>query len=82
MAQKNRTNQFGIPDDPVFATPDAGPDLTHGNQTIQFGILDGLIFATPDTVHAFLVLSHENVDGGLWTLLRLAPLILLPLTTF
>jgi hypothetical protein len=37
---------------------------------------------TPDASLAFLVFSHENVEGGLWTLLRLPPLILLPLTTF
>jgi hypothetical protein len=33
----------------------------------------------PDTGTAFLVLDHENVEGDLWVLLRLAPLILLPL---
>jgi hypothetical protein len=37
---------------------------------------------TPDTGPAFLVFSHKNVEGGLWALLRLAPLILLPLATF
>jgi hypothetical protein len=36
---------------------------------------------TPDAGPAFLVLSHENVEGGLWALLRLSPLILLPLAT-
>jgi hypothetical protein len=37
---------------------------------------------TPDAGSAFLVLSNENVEGGLWALLRLAPLILLQLATF
>jgi hypothetical protein len=37
---------------------------------------------TPDASLSFLVFSHENVEGGLWALLRLSPLILLPLTTF
>jgi hypothetical protein len=37
---------------------------------------------TPDASLAFLVFNHENVEGGLWALLRLSPLILLPLTTF
>jgi hypothetical protein len=34
---------------------------------------------TPDAGPTFLVFSHENVEGGLWVLLRLAPFILLPL---
>jgi hypothetical protein len=33
----------------------------------------------PDVGPAFLVLVHEDVKDGLWTLLRLAPLVLLPL---
>jgi hypothetical protein len=33
----------------------------------------------PDAGPAFLVLSHEDVKGGLWEPLRLASLILLPL---
>jgi hypothetical protein len=56
--------------------------LTQGNRTVQFGIPDGLVFVTPDADPAFLVFGHENVEGGLWALLRLAPLILLPLSTF
>jgi hypothetical protein len=28
---------------------------------------------TPDAGPAFLVFSHENVEGGLWPLLRLNP---------
>jgi hypothetical protein len=28
----------------------------------------------PDVDPAFLVFSHENVEGGLWALLWLAPL--------
>jgi hypothetical protein len=36
-------------------------------------------FGTPDVSPAFLVFGHENVKGGLWASLRLAPLILLPL---
>jgi hypothetical protein len=35
---------------------------------------------TPDVGPAFLVLSHEDVEGGLWAPLWLAPLILLPLS--
>jgi hypothetical protein len=33
----------------------------------------------PDTGPAFLVLRQEDVEGGLWAMLWLAPLILLPL---
>jgi hypothetical protein len=55
---------------------------TQGNQTVRFGILDGPIFVTLDVGPAFLVFRHENVEGGLWALLRLAPLINLPLATF
>jgi hypothetical protein len=32
---------------------------------------------TPDVGPAFPVLGHEDVEGGIWTSLRLAPLILL-----
>jgi hypothetical protein len=34
---------------------------------------------TPDGSHAFLVLGHEDVEGGLQAPLRLAPFVLLPL---
>jgi hypothetical protein len=37
---------------------------------------------TPDASLAFLVLEHEDVEGGLWASLWLTPLILLPLATF
>jgi hypothetical protein len=53
--------------------------LTQGNQTVWFGIPDGPVFIPPDVGPAFLVLDHEDVEGGLWASLRLAPLILLPL---
>jgi hypothetical protein len=33
----------------------------------------------PDAGLTFFVLGHEDVEGALWALLRLAPLILLPL---
>jgi hypothetical protein len=33
----------------------------------------------PDVGHVFLVVGHEDVEGGLWALLWLAPLILLSL---
>jgi hypothetical protein len=33
----------------------------------------------PDTGPAFLVLGQEDVEGGIWVMLWLAPLILLPL---
>jgi hypothetical protein len=33
----------------------------------------------PDVGLAFLILGQEDVEGGLWATLRLAPLILLPL---
>jgi hypothetical protein len=56
--------------------------LTQRNRTVRFGISDGSVFTTPEVGPAFLVLSHENVKSGLWALLRLAPLILLPLSTF
>jgi hypothetical protein len=45
----------------------------------RFGKPDSLVFVLSDTGHVFLVLSHEDVEGGLWALLRLAPLILLRL---
>jgi hypothetical protein len=32
-------------------------------------------FHAPDASSAFLVLGHEDVEGGLWASLRLAPLI-------
>jgi hypothetical protein len=37
---------------------------------------------TPYTGPAFLVVGHEDIEGGLWVFLRLAPLILLPLAIF
>jgi hypothetical protein len=37
------------------------------------------VFMIPDVGLAFLVLSHENVEGGLGASLWLAPLIFLPL---
>jgi hypothetical protein len=37
---------------------------------------------TPDVGPAFFVHGYEDVEGGLWTLLLLAPLILWPLATF
>jgi hypothetical protein len=40
---------------------------------------DGPIFTLPDTGPTFLILSHEDVKGGLWSLLWLAPLVLVPL---
>jgi hypothetical protein len=58
-----------------------GAGLTQGNQTVLFGILDGPVFTPPDVGPAFLVLGHEDVKGGLWASLQLAPLILLPLAT-
>jgi hypothetical protein len=56
-----------------------GVGLTQGNRTVWYGIPDGLIFVPPDASPAFLVLGHEDVEGGFWALLQLAPLILLPL---
>jgi hypothetical protein len=44
--------------------------------------LDGSVFATPDADLAFLVLAHEDVEGGIWASLWLSPLILLPLAIF
>jgi hypothetical protein len=41
--------------------------------------MDGPIFTALDAGPAFLVLGHEDVEGGLWAALWLAPLILLPL---
>jgi hypothetical protein len=46
---------------------------------VQFDILNDPIFTTPDAGTAFFVLGHEDVEGGIGMLLRLAPLILLPL---
>jgi hypothetical protein len=43
---------------------------------VRFGKLDGSVFALPDTGPTFLVLSHEDVECGLWALMWLAPLIL------
>jgi hypothetical protein len=73
LTQGHRTIWFGILDGPVFVTPDAGPGLNQGNWTVWFGIPDGPVFVTPDAGPSFLVLSHENVKGGLLTFLRLAP---------
>jgi hypothetical protein len=56
-----------------------GAGLTQGNQTIQFGILDGLVFTPPDVSPTFLVLGHEDIEGGLGASLRPAALIFLPL---
>jgi hypothetical protein len=53
--------------------------LTQGNRIVWFGIPDGPVFMTPDAGLAFLVLGHEDVEGGLWASLGLAPLILLSL---
>jgi hypothetical protein len=53
--------------------------LTHGNQVVRFGILDDPVFVTPDANPTFLVLGHEDVEGGLWASLQLAPLVLLSL---
>jgi hypothetical protein len=65
-------------DDPGYR----GTGLTQVNRTIWFGILDDLVFMTPDVVLAFLVLGHEDVEGGLWASRRLAPIVLLPLAIF
>jgi hypothetical protein len=40
------------------------------------------VFCAPWCRPSFLVLGHEDVEGGLWVLLRLVPLILLPLVIF
>jgi hypothetical protein len=53
--------------------------MTEENWTVQFGILDGLVFLLPNVGPTFVVLDHEDVKGGLWVLLQLAPLIFLPL---
>jgi hypothetical protein len=37
---------------------------------------------TPDAGLAFLVLGHEDVEGGLWAPLWLAPFVVLPLAIF
>jgi hypothetical protein len=44
---------------------------------VWFGKLYGPIFTLLDIGLAFLVLSHEDVEGGIWALLWLASLILL-----
>jgi hypothetical protein len=44
--------------------------------------MDGSVFAPPDVGPTFLVLGHEDVEGGLWASLRLAPFILLPSAIF
>lgn len=36
-------------------------------------------FTLPNVNPTFFVLGQEDVDGGLWALLRLVPLVLLPL---
>jgi hypothetical protein len=56
--------------------------LTQGNKTVWFDIPNVPIFALLDAGPTFLVLVHEDIDGGLWVLLRLAPLIFLPLAIF
>jgi hypothetical protein len=56
-----------------------GVDLTQRNWTVRFGISDGSVFTSPDADPAFLALGHKDVEGGLWTSLRHALLILLPL---
>jgi hypothetical protein len=56
--------------------------LTQGNQTIWFGIPDGLVFMPPDAGPSFFVLGYEDVEGGLWASLWLAPHIPLPLAIF
>jgi hypothetical protein len=53
--------------------------LTQGNWTVRFNILDGSVFVPTDVGPAFLVLGHEDVEGGLRASLWLAPLIRLPL---
>jgi hypothetical protein len=53
--------------------------VTQENWTIRFSIPDSLVFPLPDDSTAFFVLCQEDVEGGLWALLRLAALILLPL---
>jgi hypothetical protein len=53
--------------------------LTQGNQIVRFHISYGPIFMTPDAGPVFLVLGHEDVEGGLRASLRLGPLIFLPL---
>jgi hypothetical protein len=56
-----------------------GGGPTMGNRTVWTGILDGLIFASPGAGPAFLLLGHKDVEGGLWALLWLAPVVRLPL---
>jgi hypothetical protein len=40
--------------------------MTKENWTIRFGIWDGSIFAPPNVNPIFLVLVHDDVEGGLW----------------
>jgi hypothetical protein len=56
-----------------------GSGLTQGNWNVRFDISDGSVFTPPDAGLAFLVLGDEDVEGGLWAPLRLAPFILLPM---
>jgi hypothetical protein len=56
--------------------------MTLGNRTVRFGIPGGPVFVTPDARPAFLLLGHEDVEGGLGASLQLAPFILLSLAIF
>jgi hypothetical protein len=58
-------------DDPDLLSFSAG--LTQENWTVQFAIPDSPVFMTPDANSVFLVLGHEDVEGGLWASLWLAP---------
>jgi hypothetical protein len=53
--------------------------LTQGNRTVRFGIPDDPVIMLPDVSPAFLVLGHEDVEGGLWAMVWIALLIFLPL---
>jgi hypothetical protein len=57
-----------------------GAGLTQENWTVRFDIPDGPVFMTLDAGPAFLVLVHEDVEGGLGASLQLGPLIFLLLT--
>jgi hypothetical protein len=59
-----------------------GTGLTQGNWTVRFSIPDGLIFVTPNVDPAFLVLGHEDIEGGLGAPLWRGPLVFLPLAVF
>jgi hypothetical protein len=48
----------------------------------NLGKPDGPVFALTYIGHAFPVLSHEDVESGLWARLWLGPLIFLPLSIF